>query len=377
MTKLKHTPLEETTTQAVMLLIKASLGNNDLNCRACLDAPIDWDRVYHLAAAQGVLAIVWDGIAELHRVGIMDTTRVIPRELRLKWALSVENIEKRYMKQRSALAHLSHILAEHDIRVAPLKGYGLSLCYPIPEHRACSDIDIWLFGEQKRADDILRSKYNIAIDEDKHHHTVFYLDGVMVENHYDFLNIASHYSSRSIESYLKEEATRSTEVLTVDGATIYLPSVDCHALFLLRHAASHFAAIGIVLRHVIDWGLFVKRHHKDINWDRLRSICREQNMEEFLDAMSAMASEICNMNLSLIPGTQRRISLERRILCDILEPEFSTKRPDKGTIRIITFKLRRWWANRWKHRLVYRDTLVSSFITQTWSHIRKPKGMKA
>ena len=364
--------------EVVMHLVRVALNGGDKYDHALLrNNPICWEEVCRLAAAQGVLAIAWDGVVELQRCGIIDESISLPRELRLKWAYNVERVERRYRKQRSALAQISRMLSEHDIRVAPLKGYGLSLCYPIPEHRACSDIDIWLFGKQKQADDILRSQYNIAIDEDKHHHTIFYIDGVMVENHYDFLNIEAHHSSRAIESYLKKESATSNEVLMIDDATIYLPSIDCHALFLLRHAASHFAAVEIVLRHILDWGLFVKRYHAQIDWERLRAICREQHMEQFLDAMNALAAEVCDIDIALMPNTERREALETRVLNDILEPEFKEKKPERGTLRIILFKLRRWWANRWKHRLVYRDSLLHSFITQTWSHIRKPKGIKA
>ena len=158
---------------------------------------------------------------------------------------------------------------------------------------------------------------------------------------------------------------------------VYLPAVDCHALFILRHAASHFAATEIVLRHVIDWGLFIKRYYNTIDWCRLRTICQEQHMEQLLDAMNGIASEVCGINIALMPNTTRRMELEQRILGDILQPEFSFKKPERGVLRIIGFKLRRWWANRWKHRLVYSDGLIHSFITQTWSHLKKPKGIKA
>ena len=313
---------------------------------------------------------------ELQHQGVIDSNIGPTREQRLRWAYNVEQIEKRYRKQVAALTHLSRILATHNIRIAPLKGYGLSLCYPIPEHRACSDIDIWLFGEQRRADEILRNEHNITIDEDEHHHTVFYINGVMVENHYDFLNIHAHHSSRDIELELKRQSQDIAETISIEQTNIYLPSANCHALFLLRHAASHFAAAEIVLRHVIDWGLFVKRYHADIDWLWLRRVCREQRMEQLFDAMNAIACEVCGIDISLMPDTTRRVALEQRILNDILQPEFSDKMPSKGLIRIICFKLRRWWANRWKHRLVYRDGLLHSFITQSWSHILKPKGIK-
>lgn len=378
MKRVDQTVVEETKYQVVIRLIRIALGRGTtLDYDAIKSAPIDWGEIYHLSAAQGVVAIVWDGIMALQQGGHMDINRAIARDVRLKWALSVEQVERRYRRQRSALARLSTMLSDEGIRLSPLKGYGLSLCYPTPEHRSCSDIDIWLFGEQQRADEVLRTKYGITISEDKHHHTIFYIDGVMVENHYDFLNINSHRSSRTIERYLKEESSSSNEVLTIDGATIYLPSVDCHALFLLRHAAAHFAAVEIVLRHIIDWGMFVGRYHKDIDWNRLRTICREQHMELFLDAMNAIASDLCGIDISLMPGTTRCPELEVRILNDILKPEFSRKKPDKGVLRIVIFKLRRWWANRWKHRLVYRDSLIISFITHTWSHLRKPKEIKA
>lgn len=371
-------PIDERKSQIVIHLIHVALHNTStLDHSILYSTPIEWDDVLRYAAAQGVMAIVWDGLMELQRQGVIDSNIGPTREQRLRWAYNVEQIEKRYRKQVAALTQLSRILATHNIRVAPLKGYGLSLCYPIPEHRSCSDIDIWLFGEQQRADEILRNEHNITIDEDEHHHTVFYINGVMVENHYDFLNIHAHHSSRDIEEHLKRLSTQISETITIDGATIYLPSANCHALFLLRHAASHFAAAEIVLRHVIDWGLFVKRYHAAIDWSWLRRVCREQKMEQFFDAMNVIASDICDIDLSLMPDTTRRAALEQRIINDILKPEFSEKRPEKGLIRIICFKLRRWWANRWKHRLVYRDGLIHSFITQSWSHILKPKGIKS
>jgi hypothetical protein len=300
-----------------------------------------------------------------------------PRGLRLQWAVNVEQIEQRYAKQERAIADLAAFYAEHDQKMMLLKGYGLSRNYPIPNHRPCGDADIWLYGHQEEADEWLRNERGVRIDEEKHHHTVFTFEGVMVENHYDFLNIHAHHSSRPIERYLKEQAERSNERVDIDGVMVYLPAVDCHALFLLRHAASHFAATEIVLRHIIDWGLFVRAYHNNIDWYRLRLICREQHMEQLLDAINAISAEVCGLDISLMPNTTRRTELERRILGDILHPEFSLTKPERGLLRIVIFKFRRWWANRWKHRLVYRDGLLHSFVTQTWSHLMKPKSIKA
>ena len=98
-------------------------------------------------------------------------------------------------------------------------------------------------------------------------------------------------------------------------------------------------------------------------------------MERFLDAMNSLAADICGLDIGIMPNTVRRPELERRILNDILEPEFSESMPKRGAIAIVWYKCRRWWANRWKHRLVYREGLISTFFMQLRSHLLKPKSI--
>ena len=355
-------------------IIKASLCDKYNTTDIPHSLPM-WSDLYRQATKGGVAAIVWDGVQKLIANGVITNDKLPDKATKLRWALQVDNTEKLYAKQRKALLKLADIYAEHDIRMMVLKGFGISLYYPIPEHRSCCDIDIWLFGDQKRADDIISTKLNIKIDNGHHHHTIFHIDGVMIENHYDFLNIHSHVSNRDIEAQLKQLAY-TPEAIDVDGRTIYRPNANCHALFLLRHAASHFAAVEIVIRHIIDWGLFVKNNHHAIDWVWLRDICNKQNMGLFLDVMNATAADICNIDISLMPGTTRHPKLEMRVLNDILQPEFSIEQPKNGLIELLWFKYRRWWANRWKHRLVYREGLFKTFVIQIYSHLLKPKSFK-
>lgn len=363
----------QNTHKILLSLLRAALSPEQAR-HTSTDTCNNWTDVYRMAAQQGVAAIAWDGVQQLINKGVITKEQAPDRVTKLQWALSTEQTEKRYSKQCRAITKLADIYSSEGIDMLILKGYGLSLMYPTPQHRSCSDIDIWLFGEQQRADNIVSKHLGINIDEDKHHHTVFYVDGVMIENHYDFLNIHAHSSNRDIEARLKQLATQP-EAIEVEGRTIYRPNANCHALFLLRHAAAHFAAVEIVLRHIIDWGMFLKHSCQDIDWTWLREVCRAHNMELFLDAMNAMAADICCLDFDTLPDTTRRPELETRILNDILYPEFAVVQPKSGTIRIVIYKFRRWWANRWKHRIVYRDGLIKTFLTQLRSHLAKPKSI--
>ena len=85
---------------------------------------------------------------------------------------------------------------------------------------------------------------------------------------------------------------------------------------------------------------------------------------------------MCNgLDAALIPPFERDIKLEKRVLNDILHPEFSEKFPEKGFVQIIRFKFRRWMANRWKHRIVYREGIIGTFFRQVYSHLLKPKSI--
>lgn len=205
------------------------------------------------------------------------------------------------------IGQLAGFYAQHNIPMMLFKGYGLSLNYPVPQHRPCGDIDIWLCGRQEEADDLLRREKGIAIDEDKHHHTVFHVDGVMVENHYDFLNIHAHRSNRAIERELQRLVQESGETVQIGNAEVHLPppSANFNGLFLLRHAAAYFAAAEIGLRHVVDWGMFVRRYYARIDWARLEQIARRQNMHRFLYSLNALCVDHLGLPTSYFPPMTR------------------------------------------------------------------------
>ncbi len=339
--------------------------------------PFDWAEVYRLASAQGVLAIAWDGLQQLLAQGLLSTEQGPTKTGKLQWAFNVEEIEQRAAQRVRLIQELASFYQAHQIRMMLLKGYGLSLCYPIPAHRPYGDIDIWLFGEQERADELLALHRGVKIHTEKHHHTTFQLKGILVENHYDFLNIHSHRSNREIEQELKRLANEETsEKVRLNSIEIELPSPNFNALFLLRHAAAHFAADDIGIRHLIDWALFIKRYHNQIHWKWLEQITRTQHMEAFLFALNAIAIDHLGLSCELIPPFSRNLELENKVLHEILSPNFSEPMPTTGGVfKRINWKLRRWWAHRWKHRIVYKEGLLQTFLTQVWSHLLKPKSI--
>ena len=361
--------------QSVLLtLLRSAIHGADV---VSLPEDIDWAALIDLATRQGVGAIAADGLQRLynaHPEWELSLDRPENESMKYDWFGQVFYAEESYAKYRHALASLAKFYNEHGFKMMILKGYGCSLNYPVPEHRPCGDIDIWQFGRYKEADAVLHGEKGIKIDHSHHHHTVFFWKGEMVENHYDIINIYHHKSNRDLERVFKELAADDSHTIDVEGQRVYLPSPNLHALFLLRHAASHFAATDLILRQLLDWALYVKGYSSEIDWKWLEEIVERFGMIKIFHCFNAICVEDLGFDPALFPENALKAPEKERVLAEIFSPEFDQESP-KHLISRVFFKYRRWKANEWKHRLCYKESMWSAFWSGVWLHIRKPSSI--
>lgn len=331
-----------------------------------LSINIDWPSIQALATQHGLSAVVIDGIERLPE------KKRPPQVMLLEWIGEVlQGYEYRYMQYCKAISELAEFFNRHDYKMMVLKGYACSLYWPKPEHRPCGDIDIWQFGQQKEADAVLAKEKRIKIDKRHHHHTVFNWKEFTVENHYDFINVHDLRSSAELEKVFKELGRDNTYWTEVLGVRVFIPSPNLHALFLMRHMVSHFAAAEITLRHVLDWAFFVEKHGKDVDWKWLQNMLEKYHMKEFFNLINAICVEDLGFSVGLFPTVQFLPSLKERVLDDILEPVYTSAEP-KGFIHRMIYKYKRWQGNAWKQKLCYEESRWEIFWTGIWAKILKP-----
>lgn len=355
--------LSSTNKNTFLQLVRLGIGHR-------MDGPvskqIDWGEIQALADKQGLAAIVLDGIERLPE------RQRPPKVFLLQWiGETLQGYEYRYDQYRKAISELAGFYNSHGYRMMVLKGYACSLNWPKPEHRPCGDIDIWQFGEYKKADAVLEKEKEIKVDHSHHHHTVFNWKEFSVENHYDFNNVHHHKSSAELENIFKELGKDDTHATEVLGEKVYLPSPNLHALFLMRHSMTDFAAFYVTLRQVLDWGFHVKHHHKEIDWDRLLSVVDRFHMKDFVNCINAICVEDLGFDANIFPYVQFDPKLKEKVLNDILSPEFSRESPKMLIPRLI-HKFRRWRGNAWKHEMCYNESMWSAFWSGVKLHLLKP-----
>lgn len=357
-------------------LVRLGIGHQPASSfKPKVSSELDWVALKTLAEKQGLSAVVLDGLNEAL---VSNSQLSVPNsQFKLSWIGEVmQNYDLRYVQYEKAIGSLAGWYNQHGYKMMVLKGYACSLDWPRPEHRPCGDIDIWLFGQQPEADAdfglwLKNQGLKTKIETGHHHHTVFEWDGIMVENHYDFLNVHHHKSNVVLESILKDLGKDDSHFVELHGEKVYLPSANLHALFLLRHSMSNFASSGFQLRQLLDWAFFVEKHGKEIDWEWLESQLEHFGMKKLYEVFNAICVGDLGFDVKLFPKVQFQPELKDRVLNDILSPEFSEKESG-GFLSRALFKYRRWRANAWKHELCFSESLWSAFWSGVWGHLMKP-----
>ena len=351
--------------KTILTLVRLGIGHNS----KALPSNVDWNELKDLAERQGLSAVVLDGIERLP-----EGERPF-KMLLLEWiGETLQGYENRYKLYQRAIAELAGWYNTHGYKMMVLKGYACSIDWPKPEHRPCGDIDIWLFGKQKEADDILDKERGIKIDKSHHHHTVFNWGDFTVENHYDFVNVHAHRSSAELETVFKELGKDDSHSVEVLGESVYLPSPNLHALFLIKHMVSHFAAAEISLRQVLDWAFFAGKHGKEVDWEWLQNMLEKYHMKDFFNLINAICVEDLGFPADIFPSVQSLPILKERVLQDILEPEFVSEGPN-GFIPRMVYKYKRWKGNAWKQKMCYNESRWEYFWSGIWAKILKPSSI--
>ena len=352
--------------ETVLSLIRVSVrGTLDVS----LSNGVCWAKVKEEAARQGVQGLCLDAMELLHDEHLPDKVSL------MEWFGQVVCLEHLYEGHKKAIDALSCFYHQNGIKMMLLKGYGLSLYWPNPKHRSVGDMDIYLGGCWQQADKLVSKRLGIRIDDSHEHHTCFYFQGVSVENHYDIVNTKANKSGRELEALFKKLATFDSP-LKMEKGEIFLPSPTLNAIFLIRHLGQHFAGEEATLRQLLDWGFFMQQESKNVDWELVSSTLKKVGIYKFFQKINSICVDYLGFPEASFPQIERDDEMAPRIIEDILSPEFCEEKPIGNTLQVICFKTRRFFANRWKRELVYRESIWSQLWYGSIAHIRRYKSIR-
>lgn len=342
-------------------LVRIALGKEEDFSLPC---GIDWRKVVDLSYEQGVAAIAVDGLQKLYDCQPNLELKLDSPELetlKYGWFGSCFDAEQSYAKYLGVIEKLASLYNAQSIPMLLMKGFGLSLNYPVPNHRPSGDIDVYLFGYGSFGDHMAQKFFKCEVKQNEDKHSVFSIDGISVENHACFVNDTVHPSLKGLNEFFVAEAEKSVEH-QVGGAHILLPSVMFNALFLPFHCAGHFVHGEATIRQLCDWTCFVKRYGVVVDWDAVRVLAERYGFLKFYCCLNGIVKDCLGIPAGCLPDWPRDRKLEQRVLNEILTP------PKSCTT--LASKVLRYFSSGWKYRMVHNDSMLLTSFRLAKSYLR-------
>ena len=321
------------------------------------------------ANRHGMLPVVMEGLSHV-KINDIEKKRVI-----LKWYGASDKSKKKFWKRIELMEQLALQFKNAGLDVMFLKGATTARLYPEPQLRVFGDIDYYMFGDSGKSVQVLKDM-GVATKEYFNHHTQASFKGVLLENHYDFLDRENHRGNLPLDDELKRLAKVEGhsypfkfENPEVDNA--YSMSPTMNAIFLMRHMAIHFFSESVAMRMLYDWALFQKKNAGEVDWNKTQELYKKSGMPLFPRMIQGILVSKLGLDMSCSPIQPICNATTDRIWQSIIESPASNPYK-KNSTRFLLYEAKVFINNRWKHKLVFEDeSYWFLFFSYTWQYLKK------
>lgn len=340
--------MSSTSKESLLALIREYYIHNEHDSNPVIQIE-NWDEVIEIASINGVVGLCLDSLENLPKGSLPAL------ETKLNLIGITTQLEIQYDLQLHALRELTDLFHKNGITPILLKGYSLSLNYPIPNHRPSGDIDLFL-SDGRRADELIKA-IGIEVKQNEEKHSTFLYRGIHVENHATVICELEHKSLSGVEQFLEDELKEHSVFDDVSGC--FLPSALFNAVYLPLHLGGHFVYGGANFRQILDYGLMIKESTiGSIDWDIVKRLAEEGGFFNFICCLNGICIEHLGISSEYFPDWKRDRNLEKKVLDDIFTTHTAVPTSVFG-------KVKRFFENRWKFNLVYgKENHIKGFFVR-------------
>lgn len=281
------------------------MSNNEVIYMELLRAGL-WDRP---AAVEG--AIDWKGVALLARLQstrgpvfqaalALEGQNAVPAAMLPMMQTYLLKSVNAHAATNHAIARLAAALQTADIYPVLLKGQGVAACYPQPLLRQCGDIDLYVgnayyeeachIAKQFRAVDTTNTTTGTGEPHETDKHFSFSMGGGLEVEIHRYTEVLDDEKLNTIWQFISDEGTTSALVpIAFEDVTIQTPNDDFNALYIFHHMWHHVIGMGMGMRQLCDWTMFLHSRAGRIDTVLLQQRLEEMKLTEVWHVFGCMA----------------------------------------------------------------------------------------
>lgn len=333
----------------------------------------EWEELFTIAGKHGMLPSLMQ-VFEGRLIEDKEFRRVVVKKF-----ASVQKNALNFKNRLLTVRELAAMFAEDGIDMMVFKGVATAQLYPKPEWRVFSDIDFFLYGRCFDGNAAME-RHGIKSRPFYHHNTEATLHGILLENHYDFVERLNHRHNLVVDDELKllaneEGKSIKASFLGNDVNNVYIMTPTMNAIFLMRHMSAHFGSESIALRMLYDWALFLKNDANKVDWERVCSLYEASRMTEFVGIILEIIRSHLGVDTSNIPVQPIDNEKTAKVWDSIVFPPAANPHK-KYSLVYFVYETKTFLGNKWKHDIVYPgESYFMLSLHYAWSVFKRKTGL--
>ncbi|MDY4573482.1 MAG: nucleotidyltransferase family protein [Intestinibacter sp.] len=254
------------------------------------EADVDWDEIIRLAKINNLLGIIFTCVDKMDKV--YRPREELYKALKKSFLIQVRNSDQIEMYIKKVLNAFEKENIDHIF----LKGYEIKHCYPIPELRSMSDVDVVIRREDRQKSDRVLKELgyegnytNCEVWDYRKKISYIEVHTSMVSDEIkQGIDYGEYFSNPWEHSLLKNKNT-------------YKLDDEYHLIFLLVHMAKHFAECGCGVRMFLDIDFYLKKYAKNLNWNYIWGELNKLELVTFTEIIFTLCNKWFNSEIPIEP----------------------------------------------------------------------------
>jgi len=270
------------------------------------DVAIDWKDILNEAKKQSLIGIVYYGIKNWNvSDAAKKTSSPIDKLLLTKWCVLAEKIRQNNLLLNRRTAQVCSNFAKEGFRTSVMKGQGNALLYgeDLSLLRSSGDIDVWVEGGFERVYEyVMKVAPTRSVSQKDISFDVF--SDALVEVHYRPLIMRNPFWNDRLQKFFESQAEAcfnnrvQLQTSNKDGVTKWneavVTTIPFNLVHQLAHIHRHLFAVGVGLRHVMDYYYQLVSAEKTLcqeSKDEVVAVVRSIGLERLAMALTWILSE--------------------------------------------------------------------------------------